>query len=286
MIAFASQMTGSVSLPHTLTVTSNAAAAISVSVIAGGNFAQANTCGGSLAPGSQCAVSVAFTPTAVGAQTGTLTITDRTDGSQETVALSGTGTALTNKEPMLAVGSSAASIALPTAGMTTGSDIQVRSQSDFSGIVNLSCEVVPETGVLSPETPTCSLSAMQVQVSPSSIGLSRLAISRNPSGSISAQVGTRQDTAFSLAGVALLGLIPAGCWRKRIYGASLVLIAVAGMSGCGYVQNSPAVAASNAIGSGAAGGISTGSTSNTGQYIVRISASSGNLVASTSIPIQ
>ena len=51
-------------------------------------------CGASLAPGSSCQIAVSFTPTAVGAVTGQISITDNAAGSPHLVALSGTGTPL------------------------------------------------------------------------------------------------------------------------------------------------------------------------------------------------
>jgi hypothetical protein len=62
-------------------------------VTVNGDFAiSANTCtGATLTNGKQCEVSVTFTPTAVGLQTGTLSFTDNSGTSPQTVALSGTG---------------------------------------------------------------------------------------------------------------------------------------------------------------------------------------------------
>src|SRR5205823_787471 len=46
-----------------------------------------------LAAGANCSINVTFTPTASGAWTGTLSVTDNAGGSAQTVALSGNGTA-------------------------------------------------------------------------------------------------------------------------------------------------------------------------------------------------
>jgi hypothetical protein len=54
-------------------------------------FTETNTCPASLAAGSSCAISVTYTPSAAGPQTGTLTITDNAHGTMQTVTLSGTG---------------------------------------------------------------------------------------------------------------------------------------------------------------------------------------------------
>jgi hypothetical protein len=58
------------------------------------NFAQSNTCGGSVAAGANCVLNVTFRPTAAGARVATLNITT-TDTAHAllTVALTGTGTA-------------------------------------------------------------------------------------------------------------------------------------------------------------------------------------------------
>jgi hypothetical protein len=54
-------------------------------------FKQTNTCTASLAAGASCSISVTFTPSAAGQQTGTLTITDNANGGTQTVQMSGTG---------------------------------------------------------------------------------------------------------------------------------------------------------------------------------------------------
>ncbi len=57
-----------------------------------GDFAEsATTCGGSLAALSSCTISVTFTPTATGARSAVLSISDSAIGSPQTVPLSGTG---------------------------------------------------------------------------------------------------------------------------------------------------------------------------------------------------
>lgn len=59
----------------------------------GGDFAQTNTCTGSIAPGKSCTISVTFTPSGTGAQSGILTLTDSALSSPQTVSLTGTGEA-------------------------------------------------------------------------------------------------------------------------------------------------------------------------------------------------
>src|SRR5207247_1730835 len=61
------------------------------SIAASGDYTVTDTCGGSLAVGADCAISVTFTPTAAGARTGTLSITDSAAGSPQFVTLTGAG---------------------------------------------------------------------------------------------------------------------------------------------------------------------------------------------------
>lgn len=55
------------------------------------DYAQTNNCGTSLAGGASCTINVTFTPSVLGTDNGTLTITDNASGSPHTVSLSGTG---------------------------------------------------------------------------------------------------------------------------------------------------------------------------------------------------
>src|SRR5437588_592825 len=91
----------STSTPMTVTLTNTGTAALTInSFAASGDFAAtstgANACPMSpatLAAGGNCTINVTFTPTALGARTGTLLLADNAAGSPQTVALSGNGTA-------------------------------------------------------------------------------------------------------------------------------------------------------------------------------------------------
>ena len=65
------------------------------SIVAGGNYSQTNTCGGSIPIEASCVVSVTFTPTAAGVLSGTITISDNLKTSPQVIALSGVGVAPT-----------------------------------------------------------------------------------------------------------------------------------------------------------------------------------------------
>ena len=84
---------GGVSTGHVFTVTNTSTVAILVkTVTVSGNFTETTTCGGSLAAGATCTVSVVFAPLSAGALGGTLTVTNSSTGNPVlTASLTGTG---------------------------------------------------------------------------------------------------------------------------------------------------------------------------------------------------
>src|SRR5450631_619700 len=89
---FPSQAIQSTSVPFSIALTNTQSSAIAVSSIqVNAPFSQTNNCGGSLAAGKSCTISVRFAPTAVAYYTANLVITDSATGSPQTIALSGSG---------------------------------------------------------------------------------------------------------------------------------------------------------------------------------------------------
>jgi sugar lactone lactonase YvrE len=87
---------------QTITITNFGAAQLNVfSVSAGAGFSETNNCPSILTPGSNCAVSVSFTPADLSTVTGSLTVNDDSGnlGATQLVPLSGTGTAPTPPPP-------------------------------------------------------------------------------------------------------------------------------------------------------------------------------------------
>jgi hypothetical protein len=96
-VNFGNQPVGTTSGPQTVTLTNHAKGTLSIFVVAitgtnASDFAQTNTCGGSVTAGSSCTFSITFTPGAKGSRTATLNIRDDGGASPQTVSLSGTGT--------------------------------------------------------------------------------------------------------------------------------------------------------------------------------------------------
>ena len=93
---FGNVVKGVTSAAQTATLSNTGLAALSItSIAAGGDFAETNNCPASLAPNGSCEISVKFTPSVVGTNTGTLTVIDDSHlvpNSEQTLALTGNGT--------------------------------------------------------------------------------------------------------------------------------------------------------------------------------------------------
>ncbi len=97
-VAFGNQGVHTTSAVQTVKITNSGTAALTISSIAvtgtnASDFAQTNTCPGSLAVNANCTISVTFTPTASGTRSGNITLTDSSAQSPQVVVLSGTGIA-------------------------------------------------------------------------------------------------------------------------------------------------------------------------------------------------
>jgi hypothetical protein len=98
-LVFGDQAENTSSAPQTITLTNTQNTALAVSSItASGDFGQTNTChGGVPAKNGQlfasCTISVTYTPSMLGPETGTLTVIDNASNSPQTVSLSGKGIA-------------------------------------------------------------------------------------------------------------------------------------------------------------------------------------------------
>jgi hypothetical protein len=89
-LTFAAQTVGTVSPTQPVTLTNTGDATLHAVVVSvSGPFTATNNCGGTVAGHASCGIAVAYVPTQVGSQTGTLTVTDAM--RTQTVALSGTG---------------------------------------------------------------------------------------------------------------------------------------------------------------------------------------------------
>src|SRR5437879_3529439 len=140
---FASQPVGSTSAAQIVTLTdSGSGTLIITSIVPGGDFAQTNTCGRSLAAGAECTITVAFKPTAVGRREGSLTITDNAPGSPHVITLTGEGitapaislssASLIFGNQLIGTTSPAQTVALTNSGNATLNITSVAASGDFA----------------------------------------------------------------------------------------------------------------------------------------------------------
>jgi FG-GAP-like repeat/Cep192 domain 4 len=89
---FGSQGVSTTSLSKAILISNPSNVSFNIGSIAvSGDFQEANNCGASLQPGTNCTVNVTFSPATTGLESGTLTITDGTRSNPQGIPLSGTG---------------------------------------------------------------------------------------------------------------------------------------------------------------------------------------------------
>jgi hypothetical protein len=94
-LAFGSAVVGVPATPKSVKLTNNLNSAVSLSGMTTGSpdFALQNGCGSQVAPHSSCTITVTFTPTAVGARSGSLTFSESAPPTNPAIPLTGIGLA-------------------------------------------------------------------------------------------------------------------------------------------------------------------------------------------------
>ncbi len=180
-LAFAAQGIGTASSPQMVTLTNNGGTALSIASIGitganAGDFSQTNGCGTSLAAGSNCAINVAFTPTASGVRNASVTITDNAGNvanSQQSVSLTGTGSSIGFS--LTVTSSPSATI---TAGQTATYTLQIAATGGAATdqlSVGLTCEGAPATA-------TCNAPTSPMVVKSGTHGTATVTISTTANG--------------------------------------------------------------------------------------------------------
>jgi hypothetical protein len=145
---FPAQTVSTKSAPQVITLTNTGNAALSpLKITRSGPFAETNNCGGSVAVGASCAISITFSPIDAGSGSGTLTLTD--NAGTQTVPLSGAG--------MDFAMSSSTTSQTVSAGQTANYSLTLVPEGGFSQTVDLTC-----TGAPSESTCTLAPSSMTV----------------------------------------------------------------------------------------------------------------------------
>jgi hypothetical protein len=231
------QLTNSGNAPLTIT-------GIGITGAGAGSFTQTNTCGTSLAAGTNCLISLTFTPTSVASFAANLSVTDNAAGSPQSITLTGTGSA----SPTFQLTATPSSLTVPVGGSASYTIKATPQGGTFAGTVSLAVAGLP-TGATATFQPSV--------ITPGSAGAS---------STLTVQVPTRlaglRSTDTPIAAFALLGVLLVGHRRRRfLAGCILALVmfmATTTLSGCG-----------------------SGGGNNSATYTLTVTASSGAIAQTT-----
>ena len=138
-LSFGGQMVGTTSSTQMVTLTNPGQSSLTITAIAvSGDFSETNNCGGSLAAGANCTITVTFKPTVGGTSTGTLSVSDNASGSPQTVGLSGSGEDFT-----LGVASGGSGSASVAPGGTAKYSLSMTALGGFNQSVAFTCTGAP-----------------------------------------------------------------------------------------------------------------------------------------------
>jgi hypothetical protein len=190
-LTFPLQVLATSSTPQPVTLTNGLASTLTITSIAfsgtdPSDFSQTNNCGSSLGANSTCAIDVTFTPTNINHRSATLTVAD--SAGTQTVALSGSSTA---------VSFSPTSLTFPTQTVGTSSAAETITMNNVSGASSITITSITITGADASDfaqTNTCGTSlrkksscTINVTFTPSTTGTLTASISVADSGGSSPQ---------------------------------------------------------------------------------------------------
>jgi hypothetical protein len=229
-LTFGDQATGTTSGAQQVTVTNNGTGPLILSSIqTTSQFAATNTCGAPIAPAGSCTIQVTFTPSASGAQTGTLTIADNAPDSPQVVSL--TGNAASQGLGVASGGSSSVTVA---AGATATYALSIGG-AGVSGTGSLTCTGAP-TGAV------CSVPAT-VPLSASSASTFNASVTTTPRSSAALYLHGSAPWLWALAVFGCVSLLKkAPALRSSISRLRFVplFVLAAALCSCGGGSSSPA----------------------------------------------
>ena len=164
---FNPQLAGTASATLTATLSNSGASPVAILNIApsgtnAGDFSQSNTCASSLAAGTNCGISVMFTPSQAGPRVASMTVTDDTSGSPHQIGLNGAGLSSgANATP------SASSLTFSSQVDWTTSPVQTLTLTNY-GTATLNVTNIAATGDFA-ETNTCGTSLTSAASCPISV---------------------------------------------------------------------------------------------------------------------
>lgn len=255
-LTFPAQMSGSTSTAQTITLTDtgNGSLTLSAAPTVSGPFAIAasgTTCSTAnpVTAAGSCAVAVTFTPTTGGAASGSLSFSDNTSNSPQSVALSGTGEDFT-----VAPSSGSPATATVTAGQSATYTLSVGGEGGLTGSVAFTCTGAPSeaTCTVSPNPLTVGDSAANVTVTvtttAASMGLPR-AQPLPPAALLSLHRRALWMFGLALVGVVWLIAYRRQPWERRrrftLALFALGFLAAMAMTACGGGGGNPGGPVSN-----------------------------------------
>jgi hypothetical protein len=260
-MSFAATGVGLSSAPQTVTLTNNGGLPLSIATVAvSGDFAIVpgrNTCGSMLAVGDACTMQLIFQPTAGGARSGSLTISDTAPTSPQTMSLTGSGVDFT-------LATNGPSSLTTTSGQNAVFPLLFTSGPAVAGTpVSLACSGAPANS-------TCKVSPSSVTVDGNATTVSVTVLTGvSGSASLSATQG-RILWATLLSPFAVLAL------RRRRLAAAVIVCVLLVASGCGSGRLIPSPG-------GPGGG--SGAVTPAGSYNIVVTATAAGLAKTVNLTL-
>ncbi len=165
-LTFPAQAVGTTSTSQQVVINNLGTASLTISSAqTSGDFAETNTCGAPVAPGSSCTLQITFTPSAAGTRTGVLTLVDNAPDSPQTVALTGVGSnavvslapsSLTFAAQVVGTSSATQQVVISNSGSGSLAIASLQTTGDFSETNGCTTMIAPggNCSVLITFTPT------------------------------------------------------------------------------------------------------------------------------------
>lgn len=267
-LTFNTQQGGTTSPPEIVTLHNIGDAALTItSLTATGDFAETNTCGGSVAAGASCSISVTFSPGGAGQRTGSIVVVDNAPDNAQTVSLAGSGTDFSVAAPF-----GAGSSATVTAGSGASYPVTLTPEGAFDKTVLLACMGAPAGA-------TCTVSPASVALSAASGGIVTVKVITTAPSLVPPKLpsGPAVPGSFAIQGwwmglLMLLMMVMLACvfgqrrHRAPLLAGAVLLAAIAVSCGGG----------GGSSGAGGGGGNSTPGTP-AGTYTLTVTGTSGSL---------
>jgi hypothetical protein len=218
-LTFGDQAVNTTSPAQKVTLTNNGTGPLTISSIGitgadPTDFSQTNNCPASLAAGASCQISVTFTPTALGARSASLAVTDNAPGSPQSIPLSGTGA-----QPVVQFNPTSVTFNPQTVGGTTSPQVVTLTNEGGSTLTIASIGITGSDASDFADTSACGSTVaagascqIKVTFTPTASGnrSAALSVSDNAPGSPQtvALSGTGQDFALSTSGPASATVSP------------------------------------------------------------------------------